>query len=109
MTWKHPSSPMTKKFKVQRSAAKVIATVFWDIKGVILLDILPQGQCTNAAQYSSTLDRLRDAIRRKRPELLRMGVVLQHDNVTPAPSFSKPYTAIMQRYVGKFSLILPTV
>ncbi|GFO39309.1 histone-lysine N-methyltransferase SETMAR [Plakobranchus ocellatus] len=32
MTWKHPSSPVTKKFKVQRSAAKVMATVFWDAK-----------------------------------------------------------------------------
>ncbi|GFO18336.1 histone-lysine N-methyltransferase SETMAR [Plakobranchus ocellatus] len=27
MTWKHPSSSVTKKFKVQRSAAKVMATV----------------------------------------------------------------------------------
>ncbi|GFN95715.1 histone-lysine N-methyltransferase SETMAR [Plakobranchus ocellatus] len=73
MTWKHPSSPVTKKFKVQRSAAKVMATVFWDAKGVILLDILPQGQCINAARYCSTLDRLKEAIRRKRPGLLRMG------------------------------------
>ncbi|GFO04673.1 transposase [Plakobranchus ocellatus] len=32
MTWKYPSSPVTKKFKVQRSAAKVMATVFWDAK-----------------------------------------------------------------------------
>ncbi|GFR90823.1 histone-lysine N-methyltransferase SETMAR [Elysia marginata] len=32
---------------------------------------------------SSTLDRLRDAIRRERPEFLRRGVVLQHDNATP--------------------------
>ncbi|GFS00631.1 histone-lysine N-methyltransferase SETMAR [Elysia marginata] len=30
MTWKHPSSPVTKEFKVQRSAAKVMATVFCD-------------------------------------------------------------------------------
>ncbi|GFO46617.1 histone-lysine N-methyltransferase SETMAR [Plakobranchus ocellatus] len=48
MTWKHPSSPVTKKFKVQ-----------------------------------STLDRLKEAIRRKRPGLFRRGVVLQHDNATP--------------------------
>ncbi|GFO47143.1 Pol polyprotein [Plakobranchus ocellatus] len=59
MTWKHPSSPVTKKFKVQRSAAKVMATVFWDAKGVILLDILPQGQCINAARYCSTLGPLK--------------------------------------------------
>ncbi|GFO00272.1 histone-lysine N-methyltransferase SETMAR [Plakobranchus ocellatus] len=32
MTWKHPSSHVPKKFKVQRSAAKVMATVFWDAK-----------------------------------------------------------------------------
>ncbi|GFR81633.1 histone-lysine N-methyltransferase SETMAR [Elysia marginata] len=53
-----------------------MATVLWDAKDVILLDILPQGQCINA------LDRLRDAIRRKRPGLLRRGVVLQNDNAT---------------------------
>ncbi|GFR64451.1 histone-lysine N-methyltransferase SETMAR [Elysia marginata] len=77
MTWKHPSSPVTKKFKVQRSTVRVMATVLWDAKGVILLDILPKGQCINAAQYCSTLDR------RERPGLLRRGIVLQHDNATP--------------------------
>ncbi|GFN91374.1 histone-lysine N-methyltransferase SETMAR [Plakobranchus ocellatus] len=60
-----------------------MATLFWDAKGVILLDILPQGQCINAARYCSTLDCLKEAIRRKRPGLLRRGVVLQHDNATP--------------------------
>ncbi|GFR91953.1 histone-lysine N-methyltransferase SETMAR [Elysia marginata] len=40
------------------------------------LDILQQHQCINAAQYCSTLDHLRDAIRRKRPGLLRRGVLL---------------------------------
>ncbi|GFS26855.1 transposase [Elysia marginata] len=29
MNWKHPSSPMTEKLKLQGSAAKVMATVFW--------------------------------------------------------------------------------
>ncbi|GFR77324.1 histone-lysine N-methyltransferase SETMAR [Elysia marginata] len=75
----HPL-PVTKKYKVQRSAAKVMATVFWDAKGVILFELLPQGHCINAAQYCSTLDRPRDAIRRKRTGLLRRGFVLQHDN-----------------------------
>ncbi|GFN87569.1 receptor-type tyrosine-protein phosphatase kappa-like, partial [Plakobranchus ocellatus] len=74
MTWKHPPFPVTKKFKVQSSAAKVMATVFWDAKGVILLDILPQGQCINAARYCSTLDRRKEAIRRKRPGLFRRGI-----------------------------------
>ncbi|GFN98453.1 pcna-interacting partner-like, partial [Plakobranchus ocellatus] len=36
-----------------------------------------------ASRYCSTLDCLKEAIRRKRPGLLRRGVVLQHDNATP--------------------------
>ena len=31
-----------KKFKTQPSAGKVMATVFWDAKGVIMLDFLPK-------------------------------------------------------------------
>ncbi|GFN75555.1 apolipoprotein d [Plakobranchus ocellatus] len=43
-----------------------------------------KGQCINAARYCSTLDRLKEAICRKRPGLLRRGVVcFQHDNATP--------------------------
>ncbi|GFO43041.1 histone-lysine N-methyltransferase SETMAR [Plakobranchus ocellatus] len=100
LTWKHPSSPVTKKFKVQRSAAKKMATVFWDAKGVILLDILPQGQCINAARYCSTLDSLKEAIRRKRPGLLRRGVVLQHDNATPHSLSANLTQQWLQRYVA---------
>ena len=83
MTWKHPSSHVTKKFKVQQSARKVMATVFWDSQGVILLDILPRGESVNAVSYCETLDKLRHAVRRKRPGLLRSGVVLRNDSATP--------------------------
>ncbi|GFN80878.1 histone-lysine N-methyltransferase SETMAR [Plakobranchus ocellatus] len=83
MIWKHPSSPDTKKFKVQQSATKVMSTVFWDSRGMILLDILPKGESANADRYCEILDRLRHAVRRKRPGLLRSGVVLQHDNAHP--------------------------
>ncbi|GFS12549.1 histone-lysine N-methyltransferase SETMAR [Elysia marginata] len=76
------TSILSRDQKVQ-SADKVMATVFWDAKVVILLDIMPQDHCINAAQYCSILERLRDAIRRKRPGLLRRGVVLQGDNATP--------------------------
>ncbi|GFN83294.1 histone-lysine N-methyltransferase SETMAR [Plakobranchus ocellatus] len=60
-----------------------MATVFWDSRGMVLLDILPKGKSVNADRYCETLDRLRHAVRRKRHGLLRSGVVLQHDNATP--------------------------
>ncbi|GFQ91483.1 histone-lysine N-methyltransferase SETMAR [Trichonephila clavata] len=40
MEWKHPSSPVRKKFKTTPSAGKVLLTVFWDAQGVLLLDSL---------------------------------------------------------------------
>ncbi|GFN80889.1 histone-lysine N-methyltransferase SETMAR [Plakobranchus ocellatus] len=76
ITWKHPSSPVTKKFKVQQSATKMMVIVFWDSRGMILLDILPKGESINADRYCETLDQLRHAVRHKKPGLLRSGVVL---------------------------------
>ena len=35
-----PGSPRPKKFKTQPSAGKVVASVFWDAQGVIMLDFL---------------------------------------------------------------------
>ena len=40
--WVGPGSPRPKKFKTQPSAGKVMTTVFWEAKGVIMLDLLPK-------------------------------------------------------------------
>lgn len=82
MTWKHPNSPVRKKFKVSPSAGQVMATVFWDAKGVILLDFLYHGTI-NAEHYCDTLTKLRSAIQRKRPGLLSEGVMLLDENAKP--------------------------
>ena len=60
-----------------------MATVFWDTKGVLLVDFLPPGETVNAARYCETLNKLREAVRRKRPGRLSEGFSLQHDNATP--------------------------
>ncbi|GFO45293.1 transposase [Plakobranchus ocellatus] len=60
-----------------------------------------------ASRYCSTLDRLKEAIRRKRPELLRRGVVLQHDNATLIQQTL--HSNGCSATVLKFCLILPTV
>ncbi|GFR97520.1 histone-lysine N-methyltransferase SETMAR [Elysia marginata] len=57
--------------------------MFWDSREVMLLDILPKRESIHTDRYCETLDRLRHAVRQKRPGLLRSGVVLQHDNATP--------------------------
>ena len=40
--WVGPESPWPKKFKTKPSAGKVMASVFWDAKGVIMLEFLPK-------------------------------------------------------------------
>jgi len=54
--WHHPVSQ--KKFKATLFAGKVMATVFWDAEGVILVDIIPCGQTINSDLYIQTLKTL---------------------------------------------------
>jgi len=86
MEWRHPSSPKTKKFKTQTSAGKVMATVFWDCRGVILVDFLPQGTTVNSEQYIQTLKNLKARIRRTRPDLEMERVLFHQDNARPHTS-----------------------
>jgi hypothetical protein len=85
MTWKHPHSPVKKKFKIVQSAGKVVATVFWNVHGVLLVDFIPPSSTINASAYQETLKRLKDAIQLKRPGLLTkgLGVLLLHDSAQP--------------------------
>ena len=65
--WVGPGSPRPKKFKTQPSAGKVMATVFWDAKGVIMLGFLPKKSTIIGVYYANLLDQLRTAIREKTP------------------------------------------
>lgn len=78
--WKHTSSPSAKKFKATKSAGKVMATVFWDRHGVILVDFMERGTTINSDQYCEILEKLRRAIQNRRRGRLTKGVWLHHDN-----------------------------
>ena len=55
MEWRHVNYPSKKKFKMLLSVCKVMCTVFWDRKGVILLDFLEPGQTIISDRYIPTL------------------------------------------------------
>ena len=52
---KHPHSPSTKKDKTVQFPASVMANVFWDKYGVLLVNFTPSGWKINAAAYQGTL------------------------------------------------------
>ena len=83
MQWKHISSPPARKSKATITARKVMLSFFFDCRGPLLIEFLPQGSTINSAQYCSTLTKLRKAIKNKRPGLLTQGVILLHDNARP--------------------------
>ena len=53
--------------EVQDVAGKVMVTVFWDAKGVIMLHFLPKRSTITGVYYANLLDQLRTAICEKTP------------------------------------------
>lgn len=83
MQWSDKGSKPPIKARVRASAGKIMLTVFWDCKGIILVDFLPHKQTINAQYYIEIIRRLRVAIVEKRRGLMTRRPYLLHDN---APS-----------------------
>jgi histone-lysine N-methyltransferase SETMAR len=80
MQWKHVNSPPPKKFRVQKSAGKIMATVFWDTEGIIMVDYLEKGKTVSGEYYAMLLRQLHDRLKEIRRGKLTRGVLLLQDN-----------------------------
>ena len=63
MEWWHSGSPRPKKFRVKKSAVKLLSSIFGDQDGIPLIDYLPKGQTINAECCSSLLGHLMDILK----------------------------------------------
>ena len=77
------------KARRQRSVRKSMLTVFMDKKGVVLAEFLPPGTTVDTDHYLEVLQRLKENIRQKRPQLWgRVGrgrtrpFLLHHNNAS---------------------------
>ena len=95
MQWKHKTSPTPIQFRVENSAGKVMATVFWDEKGLLLLEFMPQKTTIIGQTYANTITALREAIKEKRRGKLSADVLLLRDNA-PVHMSAKSQAAIRQ-------------
>ena len=66
--WMSKTSPRPKKARQVRSHVKVLLTVFFDSEGVVHYEFLPQGRTVNKEYYLEVMHRLREAVRKKRPD-----------------------------------------
>ena len=72
---------------------KVMLSLFWDERGVILEHYMPRGNTVNNATYADLLkNHLHLAIKSKQYGLLSTGVLLQHDNARPHTAHSTAAT-----------------
>jgi len=76
--------PMTKKFRQSKLRVKTMLLTFFDIKGIVHYEFVPNGQTVNQVYYLEVLEWLREEVRRKQPRpFANNSRILHHDN-TPA-------------------------
>jgi len=81
---------------MSQSKIKVMLVVFFYWKGTVHHECVPHGQMVNKQLYQEVLAHLRDAVRRKRPELWENQTWMLHHNNAPA------YTSLLIRsYLAK--------
>jgi len=93
MAWKNVSSPPPRKFCVVASAHKVMATVFWDAEGIVLIDYLEHGTSITGIYNADLIRKVQAAVKEKRRGKLRHGVLFHQDNA-PAHTSSQTLAAI---------------
>ena len=80
--WVSKTLPRPKKARQVRSHVKVMLTVFFYSEGVIHNEFLLQGRTVNKEYYLEVMQRLREEVRKKRPDMWReKRWMLQHDNM----------------------------
>jgi len=82
---------------VQKSAGEVVASIFWDQDGILLIDYLPKGQTINAEYCSSLLVQFKDILKEKLRGNFTKRVLILYDN---APAHRALATQKKLAYLG---------
>jgi len=99
--WVGKGEPTPKKAKTILSANKIMATVFWDARGIIYIDYLEKGKTITGQYYAELLQRLKHEVQIKRPHLAKKKILFHHDN---APAHSS-IIAMSKIHELKFELM----
>ena len=76
-----------RKFRTGSSAGKVMATIFWDQDGILLVDFLSAVSRPNVDRFTQLLRKLKSDIRNKRPDIDIKDITIRHDNSRIHTSF----------------------
>jgi histone-lysine N-methyltransferase SETMAR len=88
-----------KKARMSRAQVKTMLICVFDHKGIVHFEFLELGQTVNQHCYLEILARLREVVRRRRPELWPDAWILHHD-IAPAHN-----TLTVQEFLAKKSIM----
>lgn len=74
--WWHSISPASKNFRTQKSAADVVVLVFGDETKDSYLYFLEQGWIVNSERFITSMNKLRETIRKKRLSLMPVNCII---------------------------------
>ena len=85
LEWHHAYSPK-KKFKTASLSENVMATMFFDLEGLLLVDVMPHFITINTDTYVATLMKFQARLYHIRPCQQKQDVLLLHNNSQPHAS-----------------------
>jgi len=83
MHWNSPSSPSQKKARQSKPKFKAMMIIFFDIRGIVDVDWVPEGKTFNQVYNKEVLTKLRERVRRS-PEVWKNGSLVLHQDKAPA-------------------------
>ena len=94
MQWLSKGSTGPIKFESKRSVQKVMAIVFWDLKGIIFIDFFEGSKMSTGIYYEDVLKKFKAAVIKKSQKKLHRSILFHYDN---APAhFSNVARAILR-------------
>ena len=93
---KSPTSPRPKKARQVKNNVKSMIITFFDVKVIVHKEFVPTGQNVNSGFYCDVLRRLRENVRRRRPELCREQTWLLHRDSAPSHT-----SVVTQQFLAK--------
>ena len=78
--WIAADESRPKRLKMQTSAAKVLAGVFWDVQGILFIDYLEKERTINREYYIALLVHLKKEITKKQLQMNKKKVLFHQDN-----------------------------
>ena len=80
-SWGKRNEPPPTTPKAGLHPKKVMLCIWWDWKGVLYYELLPENQMVNSNKYCSQLDQLKAALNEKHPELVNRKCIIFHQDI----------------------------